>query len=277
MREVKRIRDYYADEPGKRKLFEHDWRTASSYVDKAINVLKHDFGVASRKYLPYSPMLIPLAAGLWHVRNYDQRFKGHMKEKLRRWYWGAVFKKEFEKSTDTQIGKHFAALVEWLEPMTRSRIPTKINFKMSKAEIEKSLDRIKTTADAVYKAVLCMPLRQWADDIYSKEYLGGDVKLHDHHIFPKNYLNSLVEKDGDSAEEILEKMNHPVNRMLITDSTNMQIKDKSPHNYLANVDKRILKRHFLFSEIVDGHVGFLEFFDRRKSMIVDHVYHHLIN
>jgi hypothetical protein len=277
MREVKRIRDYYADEPSKRTLFQHDWRTASSYLDKAINILKHEFGVASRKYLPYSPMLIPLAAALWHVRDYAQRYKGHMNEKLRRWYWGAVFHKQFEKSTDTQIGKHFAALVEWLEPMTRTRIPSNINFKMTKTEIEKSLDRIKTTADAVYKAVLCMPLQQGADDIYTSGYLGSGVNLHDHHIFPKNFLKLQVEKDGDSAEEILEKMNHPINRMLITDSTNLEIKDKSPHNYLADVHKRILKRHFLFSEIVSDRVDFLEFFEKRKSMIVDYVHRNLIN
>jgi hypothetical protein len=277
MREVKRIRDYYADELGKRKLFEHDWRTASSFLDKAISMLKHEFGVASRKYLPYSPMVIPLAAALWHVRNYDERYKGNMKEKLRRWYWGSVFNKAFEKSTDTQIGKHFAALVEWLEPMTRTRIPSKINFKMSRAEIIKSLDRIKTTADAVYKAVLCMSLRQGAHDIFSKDYLGGDVRLHDHHIFPKNFLKSLMEKDPDSAGEILGKMNHPINRMLITDSTNLEIKDKPPHKYLAGLDGRILKRHFLFSEIVDDKISFLDFFEKRKSLIVEYVFRQLIN
>lgn len=276
MEEVKRIHKSYWGEPSPRKAFENDWRTACRFMDKAIDDLKNDFGVANPKYLPYSPMLIPLAAAKWYVSTYDQRFKGRIKGRLRRWYWGAIFGKTYEKSTDTRIGNHYAALIEWLAPRRRSNIPAAINFKMSKSELGHAVDKVRSTADAIYKAILCMPLAQGATDLFSDDYLRSGAKLHDHHIFPKAFLRALAE-EGEDGAEILEKVNHPVNRMLITDKTNLEISDKSPHKYLKQLDHRILKRYFLSAQIAGDKVDFLEFFEQRRALIVAFAYRNLVN
>lgn len=276
MEEVKRIHKQYRDELSPRKSFENDWHRASRFIEKAIDDLKNDFGVANSKYLPYSPMLIPLAAAKWHVSTYDRKFQGRSKRRLRRWYWGAIFTKAYEKSTDTRIGDHFAALLEWLAPGRRSNIPTAINFKMTRGELEQAIDRIKSTADAIYKAILCMPLAQGATDLFSDDYLRSGAKLHDHHIFPKAFLHALAANHED-GEEILEKINHPVNRMLITDKTNLEIGDKSPHRYLRELDHRILRRYFLSAQIAGNKVDFLKFFRQRKALIVSFAYRNLVN
>lgn len=278
MAQVKRIHRLYRNEINFRKTFESDWHTACRAMDRAISDLKNEFGVGDPKYLPYSPMLIPLAAVKWYIRDYNERFKGRMKDRLRRWYWGSIFRKSYEKSTDTRVGEHFVALRDWLSLRRRSNVPTTINFRMSKAEIAEAVGRVRSTADAVYKAILCMPFVQGAKDIYSHDSLGNGTKLHDHHIFPKAFLTAQVEQNGDSkdGDEILEKMNHPINRMLITGRTNQEIQDKPPHRYLDSADARILRRHFLPPQLASRKVDFLSFFERRKAMVVDFAYHRLL-
>jgi hypothetical protein len=275
--QVRRIHKLYRNEPNVPKAFERDWHDASRFMDKAINDLKNDYGVANPKYLPYSPMLIPLAATKYYVNGYDQRFKGRMKKKLSLWYWGSIFCKAYEMGTDTRVGEHYTALIQWLAPGARSKIPSVINFKMSKGELEEAVGRVKSTADAIYKAILCIPLSLGASDLYSNDFLRNGAKLHDHHIFPKGFLRTLSENDSDMAEEMSETMNHPVNRMLITDKTNLEIKDRPPQQYLYGIDARILKRNLLPRQLAENKLNFTSFFEKRKAMIIEFAFHHLVN
>jgi hypothetical protein len=269
--QVKRIAGLYEDEPRPKQAFERDWNDACRFIDRTIADLKSDFGVASPKYLPYSTMLVPMAAAKWYVSRYPQRYKGRIKGRIRRWYWGAIFDKAFESSTDTRIGQHFGALVEWLSPRKRSNIPSRINFWKQKKDITQAIERVRSSADAVYKALLCLPLVERAEDVYSKGCLDGGDRLHDHHIYPKAYLASLANGDGPD-DEMAEEMNHVVNRMLITDKTNLEISKKPPYLYLKGVPSAALRRHFLFPAIVSKRLAFEEFRERRLKLMVDYVH-----
>lgn len=268
--QVKRIAGLYEDEVRPKQAFERDWNDACRFIDRTIADLKSDFGVAGPKYLPYSPMLVPMAAAKWYVSRYPQRYKGRMKGRLRRWYWGAIFDKAFESSTDTRIGQHFGALVQWLSPRKRSNIPARINFWKPKKDIALVVERVRSSADAVYKALLCLPLVERAEDIYSKGCLDGGERLHDHHIYPKAYLAQANGTEPD--DKAAEKINHVANRMLITDKTNLEISKKPPYVYLKGVGGAALRRHFLFPSIVGKQLSFDEFRDRRQKLMVDYVH-----
>jgi hypothetical protein len=277
--QIKRIRKYYPKDFDFKREFERDWWHACRFVDTAIRDLRSDFGVVNSKFLPYTPMIVPMAAVKWSVKDYDQRFKGRIKDRVRRWYWGAIFSKSYEKSTDTVIGEQFGALRDWLVPGARVKIPPVINFNVSRKEIDERVDSVRSTADAVYKAILCMPLTKGATDVWSNEFLGDGANLHDHHIFPRAYLDRIAAREGNSRQGqfINGHKNHPVNRMLITDRTNLEIKDKPPYVYMHRIDKRILEHYFLSREMMAKDSSFRAFYNSRKARIVSYAYRELLN
>jgi hypothetical protein len=249
-----------------KQQFQEDWKDACKYTAKAFEAVQRNFGACQKKYIPYTPMMVVLAAVEWWRSKYDQRFQGVMKEKIMRWYWGSIFSQEYEASTDNVITRHYKYLMEWLKPGNRKKIPPQINFKMSKKDIGKTIDEIESSGDARYKGILCLPLVNNATDIYSYEFLSRN--LHDHHIFPKK-CKEVINGEIDASQ-----INNIMNRMLITDKTNQAIKNKSPYDYLGEkcCTKSKLKNHFLFGEIALHRVTYKHFYSRRKQLIVNRIY-----
>jgi hypothetical protein len=259
-----------------RREIELDWRAACRSIDAVISDLKHEFGVPGPKYLPYAPMIIPMAATDWYVRRhkgYNPRYRARMKVKLRHWYWGAVFDKAYEKATDTRAGQDFSDLKRWLPPGSRTHIPHRINFDLTRSEVDEVIERVGSAADAVYKAILCMPIAGDARDIYSNDFLGSDARLHDHHIFPKAFLEKQIASLAGTKREkhVRRLMNHPLNRMLITDATNENIKAKPPHKYAKGLGTGVLRRHFLSRTHLINDEDFVGFCGDRKQRIIKHV------
>ena len=273
LHKIYKIPDYYLDYQFDqnesmefRRQFKEDWKEACKYASKALEAIQRDFGACQKKYIPYTPMIVTLAAIEWWRRDYDQRFQGRMKERIKQWYWGSIFQKAYEAATDNVISHHYKSLIEWLQPGNGKKIPSEIRFKMGKKDIEKAMDDIESSGDARYKGILCLPLVNNATDIYSYEFLSRD--LHDHHIFPKKC------KEAKSGEIEEYEINNVINRMLITDKTNQEIKNKSPYVYL---DEKCctganLRNHFLFKEIVTEKLTYRQFYKARKKRIVNRLY-----
>lgn len=258
----------YSDNNGARE-FEKDWKDACEYLNKALKDMKNYYGVCNKKYIPYSPMIITLASIKWwidEIKEYDQVYKSSINKKIDRWYWGSIFNSAYDKRTDNVISSHYQALRSWIGPKGQSKIPRDINFKKNKNEIHKMLNDIESSADARYKAIICLPLRDSinAKDIYSNEFL-QDSQLHDHHIYPRKFLEEAGIKERD-------KINNIVNRMLITDATNLTIKDNNPYDYLEIVEYNSLEKHFLFRTIVAKNLDYNEFCEKRRETICNYIY-----
>lgn len=251
------------------KEFENDWKDACEYLNKALRDMKTKYGVCNKKYIPYSPMIISLASIRWWIdefKDYDQVYKSSINDKIERWYWGSIFDQAYDSKTDNKISEHYFALRKWIGPKAQRKIPEDINFKKNKNEIHKMLNDIDSSADARYKAIICLPIRDSinAKDIYSNEFL-HDSQLHDHHIYPRKFLEEAGIKERD-------KINNIVNRMLITDATNLTIKDNSPYDYLEIVDSNSLEKHFLFRTIVAENLNYNEFCEKRRETICNYIY-----
>ena len=263
-RDVRTILDFYdehKDKPGTRaRAFRKDWTDACRYVVKALTLLAEEFGVRKWKYVPYSPMLITLAAIRWWVedyKGYPQRYFGAINRKLRQWYWGSVFDQAYQAHTDTVISNHFVALREWLAPGQRKRRPASIAFRFGRGDIHSAIRKLHTAGDARYRAMLCIPLMHNARDIYAEESL-ATAELQDHHIFPRAFLPKSIPN---------EERNNVANRMLITDRTNQAIKDKPPSVYLAGRSQKILRQHYLFPELLDQRMRYASFLRRRSDLL----------
>lgn len=261
--DLKALYKKYSEKKNNKKLFLEDWDSACNYIEKALNDMRDRYGVVNKRYIPYSPMIVTLAAIKWwfeKLERYDQRFKGNMQRKINWWYWGSIFNNSYSRGTDGKISSHYVALRKWLRP--RGRQKEEIKFWLYKYQIQEMIDRIKSSADARYKAIVCLPLTRGAKDIFSKEFL--NTKLHDHHIFPRKFLEEHNIHDRDD-------INNVSNRMLITDKTNQEIKKKSPYDYLKNVKSKELDNHFLFKEIVTKRINFEEFCEKRKKKIYNYI------
>lgn len=266
-RDIERIYYSYYDKDDNIlvKEFISDWNMACKYTAKALEQIRSDFGSPQKKYIPYTPMIMTLAALKWFINEnegYSERYKGTIKRKINRWYWGSVFKQAYEKASDDKVSKHFAALRKWVASKRR-KVPNIINFRMSKNEIEQRIEEIESGGDARYKAILCLPLVNNAKDIYAYDCLANSI-LHDHHIYPKRCKEF---KDIEPA-----KLNIICNRILITADTNHEILAKSPYKYLEGVSPANLRKYFLFKDIVQQKLTYGKFIKLRRAKIVDYLY-----
>lgn len=246
--------------------FRRDWVKACKYTHKALDSIRWDYGAPQKKFIPYTPMIITLAAILWWIEDYmryDEKYKSGLKDKIRHWYWGSIFKKTYEKHTDNQVAHDYYYLKDYLKIGNRKKIPSEIKLWKSKSEISDSLESIDSSGDARYKAVLCLPLIKGAEDIYSQDFLLSST-LHDHHIYPR--------KCAEVVNIPSEEVNQVFNRMLITDKTNQEIKNKSPYDYLSNCSRSNLMKHYLWPEIHKDEVSFRDFASARKERIVARLY-----
>jgi len=265
----------YGQKNGKKEFIE-DWYDACNYLEKSLKEMKNSYGVYNKKYIPYSPMIITLAAIKWwfeKFNKYDQRYKRNMQNRIKKWYWGSILNREYDARTDNKISYHYCDLRKWVGPQRTKRIPQGLNFQFSKKKIQDIFNNIDSSADARYKAIISIPLMEKkARDIYSNEFL-LDEKLHDHHIFPEGFLRENGIKDR-------EVINNIANRMLITDKTNQEIKKKNPQEYLQNVSSKILKNHFFISKAVVYKSSqfkkiYEEFCEDRKERICNFLYNYL--
>lgn len=270
--------DYGDKEKGKK--FENDWGAACKYLSKALKHMRDHFAIINKKYLPYAPMVVTMAASLWWFEyNYDSNtFGTEMRKKIKKWYWGSILEREYRASSDTRIANHYLALRNWLAPHTH-RTPQKINFgHFNKTRLMEIFDEIASTADARYKAIICFPLiDKNLEDIYQGDLLNTS-KLHDHHIFPKK--SESIKKLGNKVKD--RDINNLANRMLITEETNRKIKREDPYKYIveAKIPKSRLDKFFITKSKIPklnemSYNKFIEFLQNRKERICEKIAEYL--
>lgn len=270
-KDLPKLYKIYENIPRGASEFNNDWKESCKYIEKALTVMKSEYGVRSKRYIPYSPMIISLASIEWWFEkymNYDLKYKPTMKKKLKKWYWGSILKREYDSQTDNKVSNHYFGLRKWLKHGTQ-KTPKEINFPLSKKDIFEILEDIDSSADARYKGIICLPLAgMTARDIFSDELLSTS-ELHDHHIFQVKFL-----RDSEIIDKQL--VNSIANRTLITRNTNQRIKKKSsPYEYLSDINSKTLKRYFISKKIITNKGSYQDFLEDRKRRIGNYVYNYL--
>src|SRR5207248_1343097 len=146
---------------------------------------------------------------------------------------------------------------EWLEPR-KWRTPPRFAVKMTNDELERLITRTRNGADAVYRAVVCLPNIQERFDIYSGRAFSSS-KVNDHHIYPRKRL-----KDGGYEDD---EINQVSNRVITCERANKQLQHDWPWKHLAKVSKRHLKRHFIPPDILKSRPTFREFTHYRRALL----------
>ncbi|MGW0879520.1 GmrSD restriction endonuclease domain-containing protein [Streptomyces sp. NPDC002671] len=248
--------------------FEKYWDQVAQGAARALAFLRDECGVLAPKWLPYSMILVPLAA-VWHeVESKRSVESGAALRKIRRFFWCSVFSRNYDQGGNSQAGKDFADLTSWLNE--GEIVPEAVDGFTFTGEV---LDAARINLQALYKGVMALTLSGGARDFHSGSNLTPGKILEDrvdaHHIFPKKYLEEM----GDSGNPEL-----ILNRALIDRRTNQSIGKRAPSEYLATMEEGlgeeevpgILKSHLLPADRNSPlwHDNYAAFLLSRKNLVV---------
>jgi restriction endonuclease Mrr len=218
-----------------------EWSSAVGCMAAALEMLRNECGVLTAKWLPYQPMLIPLAAVWREVEGATGATAGAMRTKLKRWFWCACFTGEYESSSATLAERDAPVLRAWLHGEVEP--PVVVSFQW---DPERWSD-VTVRQQGLYRSTMALALINHPKDFHSTSPLTRELivknRIDDHHIFPRAYLRSIGK--GDAIDSVL-------NHCLIDHETNVLIGKKPPSQYLAEIHghlgsvlDEILASHYL--------------------------------
>jgi len=232
--------------------FTSDWNQAALALERALElqemVGEDGLGVFDRRWLPYFG-LVPVLAAL-RAEIETRKLGAKARSDLRRWYWCNVFLQRYSSAVESKSRKDYVELLTyWTDGKPEPSV-----FAEAKARLGGSGYTIRDSASdasSVYCGVFCLLALRGARDWRRGEAIQLQG-LHDHHIFPQAYLKRHgVTKKGE--------VNSVVNRTLISDETNLKIRDQAPAAYLTDSDvfpaggqEGLLSPHFFDLQALDA-------------------------
>jgi hypothetical protein len=200
------------------------WNDGVKGMDEALNMLRDDCGILTAKWIPYATMLVTFAALCAKTSSIGPAMLGR-REKLKRWFWCAVFNQVYEKAANSQVAKDFNEVLAWLNGGVE---PDSVkNF----VWISKTLRTVTPRQSGLYRGTMALIISQNTVDFHFGHNLTAAIiradKIDDHHVFPRGYLKKKGTTDK-SVDCIL-------NRTLIDAQTNRVISDKAPSVYLGQI------------------------------------------
>lgn len=261
---------------GDRDTFLAKWNQAVEYIKEAENILKDDsetgYGILKMKFFPYASML-PIFSALLYYLQTNKMDNAINRKKIRKWWFYSIFSNNYSSSVESTMAKDYQDMIKWFNDETNE----------IKNEIENenqpyifNIDLSKEKQGAIYNSILDLIIVNGGSDFYKNSSLSL-AELEDHHIVPKAYCKSLGITD--------ENINSILNRTLIFDSTNNDIRDNKPADYIRNkilpsygndinAVKKMFATHFIsekaFNILMRDNFNagdFSEFIEERKIFI----------
>lgn len=191
-----------------------------------LEILRDDCKVMLPKWLPYQTMLPPLAAVLARAGSPRTAEAGAQREKLKRWFWCAVFGQVYEGAPNSKSAKDVVEILPWL---SGGGLPESVaSFRFD----PKALRDVTPRQRAIYRGAICLILGGGARDFHTQSVITGKLMaeegIDDHHVFPDKYL----ERRGVTPARVRDCV---LNRTLIDRTTNQMISDRAPSDYLAEI------------------------------------------
>ncbi len=194
-----------------------------------LEILRDDCKVMLPKWVPYQTMLPPLAAVLARAGSPKTAQAGAQREKLKRWFWCAVFDQAYESASNSKSAKDVVEIIPWLAGGSPPETVESFRFD------PKALRDITPRQRSIYCGTICLILGSGngARDFHSQAIitskLMSDEGIDDHHVFPSNFLET---KKGIKSPR---QRDCVLNRALIDRTTNQLISDRAPSDYFAEI------------------------------------------
>lgn len=202
------------------------WDLVVDGLATGLEILRDDCKVILPKWLPYQTLLPPLSAVLARAGNPKTAAAGAQREKLKRWFWCAVFGQIYESAPNSKSAKDVVELLPWL---AGGDLPDSVSsFKFD----PRALRDVTPRQRAIYRGTICLILGGGARDFHTQSVISGKLMaeegIDDHHVFPSAYL----ERQGITPARLRDCV---LNRTLIDRTTNQMISDRAPSDYLAEI------------------------------------------
>lgn len=180
----------------------------------------------SRKELPYSTQLVPLAAVL--ARLGDRWLEPRIYDKLARWYWCGVLGELYGGAVETRMANDYEELLRWFED--DEALPRTVRDASFQPD---RFDTLRSRLSAAYKGVNILVLREGSKDWFWKasirELDANEIALDIHHIFPRSWC----ENQGIAREEY----DSILNKTPISYKANRKIGGDAPSDYLPRIQR----------------------------------------
>ncbi|MFX0593391.1 GmrSD restriction endonuclease domain-containing protein [Melissospora conviva] len=200
------------------------WQSVTAGMAGVIDLLRSEYGVLTKRWLPYGMLLVPMAAVYPELRAMKGLARAGALERLAQYFWCTTFMANFDQGANSQAGADHALLKNWLQGEGLVAPEAVANFNLRDSALLGATIRRK----ALHAGVMALTIRSGAKDFHSGRKLTApklvERKIDSHHIFPKAYLANSNSKF--SPELIL-------NRALIDSDTNKVIGKKAPSVYLS--------------------------------------------
>lgn len=220
------------------------WPKVVLGLRQGLDILRDDCKVLLPKWLPYQTMVAPLAAVFARSGLPKTPLAGAQREKLKRWFWCAVYGQAYESAPNTRSAKDVTELTAWLDGGDLPETVSSLRFD------PKALRDVTPRQRAIYRGTICLILGTGTGtrDFHTQSVITGklmaDEGIDDHHVFPDNYLK---EKKGITLSRARDCI---LNRTLIDRTTNQMISDRAPSNYMAEIRKT---PGFPFEKVLTSH------------------------
>lgn len=180
----------------------------------------------SRRELPYSTQLVPLAAVL--ARLGDRWLEPRIYDKLARWYWCGVLGELYGGAVETRMANDYEELLRWFEE--DDALPRTVRDASFQPD---RFDTLRSRLSAAYKGINILVLREGSKDWFWKasirELDANEIALDIHHIFPRNWCENL----GISKDEY----DSILNKTPISYKANRKIGGDAPSQYLPRIQQ----------------------------------------
>ena len=208
------------------------WTRAVAGIADGLRMLREDCGVLIPLWLPYYSMILPLGASLAARSHVHGPESGAMRQKLRQWFWCAIFGQRYEAAANTQATKDFIELSRWIDGGEPPDSVTLFRFD------PRILRDTTTRQRAVYRGTYALVFSGGRKDLVGRPrdfYVDKPITtelirehgIDDHHIFPYAYLGR---QDPPVPTRLRDSI---LNRTMIHPKTNRMISDKAPSTSLA--------------------------------------------
>lgn len=252
-----------------------NWEAVVRGFARSLELLQSECGVVTSKLLPYSMLLVPMAAVWEEVAKVKGARQANVHSRLKQFFWCTVFSSNYDQGANSQAGADYSKLRYWLFDPTKEAPEAVANFSMAATTLKSATTRRK----ALYAGFLALTVSLGARDFHSSLKLTAAKvrtdKIDSHHVFPKAFVSTIKDDDGTSLNaELL------LNRALIDPVTNKKIGSNAPSKYFAALHEQIEESTLV--EIMESHLidaddqndpfrenNYLGFIERRLSSALD--------
>lgn len=200
--------------------------------------------IFSKKDLPYTTQLIPLAVLCTVLVEGNKINITNVKNKIKQWYWCGVFGEMYGGANETRYVYDVVGVMEWInDASVQPRTIQDAYFNPTR------LLGLQSRLSAAYKGIMALIFQNHSKDLISGRDMDFTAYKSDgidiHHIFPKDYCI----KCGYPSR----KWNSVVNKTPISYSTNREIGGAAPSKYLTKIENKGQVTHDTLNIYLESH------------------------